>query len=104
MHLHDHAAAGGIAPVVGILQAQDDVLLLLHLVAHHVLNLLRALLQAAVAPARRGRNQPCITASGSLSTSLHPLICVFRQGLHHRLHHPWEQAPADMDMGAAQCR
>lgn len=42
--LHDHAAAGGVGPVIGILEAQDDVLLLLHLEAHHVLHLLCALL------------------------------------------------------------
>ena len=57
--LHDEAARGGIGPVVGVLQAEDDVLALLHLVAHHVLDLLRALLQRGVAPPRRRANQAC---------------------------------------------
>jgi hypothetical protein len=35
---HDHAAGGRIAPVVGVLQAQDDVLPQLHLGPHHGLH------------------------------------------------------------------
>ena len=57
--LHDEAARGCVGPVVGVLKAQDDVLALLHLVAHHVLHLLRALLQRAVAPPRRRADQAC---------------------------------------------
>ena len=55
--LHDEAARGRVAPVVGVLQAQDDVLALLHLAAHHALHLLLAVLQRAVAPPRRRRDQ-----------------------------------------------
>lgn len=38
--LHDETAGGGIRPVVGVLQAQQDVLLVLHLGTHHGLHLL----------------------------------------------------------------
>lgn len=48
--LHDQTSGGGIAPVIGILQAQDDVLTLLHLHAHHALHLLGAVLHDAVSP------------------------------------------------------
>ena len=49
IYLHDQAAGGGVAPVIGVLQAQDDVLPLLHLHAHHALHLLGTVLHDAVA-------------------------------------------------------
>lgn len=68
-HLHDHAPAGGVGPVVGVFEAEDDVLALFHLLPHHVLNLLCALLQPAVAPPRGRRYQACISPQPSLSAS-----------------------------------
>lgn len=46
--LHDQTSGGGITPVIGVLQAQDDVLPLLHLHAHHALHLLGAVLHDAI--------------------------------------------------------
>lgn len=58
VYLHDKAAGGGVAPIVGVLQAEDDVLGLLHLGLDHGLHLLLRRLQGAVATPRRGLDQP----------------------------------------------
>lgn len=43
-YLHDETPSSGIAPVIGVFKAQNDVLALLHFGAHHVLHLLGTVL------------------------------------------------------------
>ena len=57
--LHDKASSSGIAPIIGVFQAQDDVLPLLHLGPHHVFHLLGTVLKGAVPSARGCIDEAC---------------------------------------------
>lgn len=59
IYLHDNPPRGCIGPVVVVLEAQDDVLLLLHLGAHHGLHLLGEALKSGILLARGCRDETC---------------------------------------------
>mmetsp|Transcript_10581 Transcript_10581/g.29129 ORF Transcript_10581/g.29129 Transcript_10581/m.29129 type:complete len:579 (+) Transcript_10581:741-2477(+) len=67
---HDEAPRRGVGPVVRVLQAEDDVLLLLHLGADHGLNLAGAVLQPRVALARGRGDEPWRVDDGQIGTVL----------------------------------
>ena len=99
-NLHDQAPCGGVAPVVGVFQTQQDVLLLLHLQAHHPLHLLGAVLHHAVAPPRRSRNQTCTITQRPLRETWQTLCLPYLTHCHLA---PSSRAKSLQPSGSAAC-